>query len=717
METHLDFPSNSMVSALMREHDWSASVLGEPRTWPQSLRAGLQLMLNSKFPMFIAWGPQLGFLYNDGYAEILGHKHPSALGSRFQDIWEEIWPAINPVIESALHGEASYFEDLPLVVERAGYPEQAWFTFSYSPIHDDNGVIAGIYCSVIETSKSVRNRKLREFQLKLTESLYPLASPHEVVSTAVAMLAKHLAASSCWYAEVDAGAGAFHTSSGWFEPGTPALPDKGQVDDFSPALLQTLMTGSPFVCNDVRADPRTSAFAERYLALGIGSLLIVPVLKDGKLCLNINVAKTSAYLWTTDDIQAAKEVADRTWVTMENVATQHCLNVERDRSSHILNQMGEGFMLIGPDGCIANINAEGLRLLQRRASDVLGKRNAELWTDDLSSRVEAACTEAVRTTATVVIEFNFPLARSSDAWLEMRISSLTRDGLAVFFRDVTPQKRAALALRRSEEHLSALFEQTAAGIAERDGQGRLIRINERLCEILGRSRETVLGTDIHDLIHPDDLAPSDAAFQQLLRDGQPFDIEKRYLRPDGSPVWVSMTASLIRREDTDTADTVLAVVLDITERKATEKALQDETRILELLNQSGQSLAATLDLDTLLQAVTDAGRALTGAQFGAFFYNGKDESGDAYMLYTLSGAPKEAFESFGHPRATAVFKPTFHGEPAIRSDDITKDLRYGTMAPHHGMPKGHLPVRSYLAAPVLARSGEVIGGCFLAIQK
>jgi signal transduction histidine kinase len=103
---------------------------------------------------------------------------------------------------------------------------------------------------------------------------------------------------------------------------------------------------------------------------------------------------------------------------------------------------------------------------------------------------------------------------------------------------------------------------------------------------------------------------------------------------------------------------------------------------------------------------------LSGAQFGAFFYNTTDERGDAFLLYALSGAPREAFEPFGQPRATALFGPTFRGEAPIRCDDVLKDPRYGTMAPHYGMPPGHPPTRSYLAAPVRSRSAEVVGGLF-----
>ena len=101
------------------------------------------------------------------------------------------------------------------------------------------------------------------------------------------------------------------------------------------------------------------------------------------------------------------------------------------------------------------------------------------------------------------------------------------------------------------------------------------------------------------------------------------------------------------------------------------------------------------------------------AQFGAFFYNVIDpHSGEAYLLYTLSGAPKEAFASFPKPRATQIFGPTFRGEAVVRLDDVTRDPRYGRSAPYHGMPAGHLPVRSYLAVPVITASGEVLGGLF-----
>ena len=140
-------------------------------------------------------------------------------------------------------------------------------------------------------------------------------------------------------------------------------------------------------------------------------------------------------------------------------------------------------------------------------------------------------------------------------------------------------------------------------------------------------------------------------------------------------------------------------------------------RNLELVVKTGLLLAQNLDLQTLVQAATDAGLQLCGAQFGAFFYNVIDRKGESYLLYTLSGVDRSKFERFPMPRNTAVFAPTFEGQGVVRSGDITKDPRYGHNAPHHGMPAGHLPVCSYLAVPVKSQTGEVLGGLFYGHEK
>jgi GAF domain-containing protein/anti-sigma regulatory factor (Ser/Thr protein kinase) len=148
------------------------------------------------------------------------------------------------------------------------------------------------------------------------------------------------------------------------------------------------------------------------------------------------------------------------------------------------------------------------------------------------------------------------------------------------------------------------------------------------------------------------------------------------------------------------------------EAEETGRRLLREKQRAEALQRVGQAIAGRLELHEIVQLATDAARELTPAAFGAFFYNVLSDAGEAYMLYTLSGVDRSAFERFPMPRNTAIFSQTFNGEGVVRIDDVLADPRYGHSAPYHGMPEGHLPVRSYLAVPVITSEGEVAGGLF-----
>ncbi|MGE4043863.1 MAG: PAS domain-containing protein [Acetobacteraceae bacterium] len=144
----------------MRRFDWSQSPLGPASDWPHSLRTVVSLMLHARQPMFVAWGADMTFLYNDAYALVLGAKHPNALGRPFAVVWSDIWPQFGPIVDRVMSGEALAYDDLPIPMMRNGYLEDTWFSFSYTPLHDDDGDIAGIFCACNETTAKVRTEEV-----------------------------------------------------------------------------------------------------------------------------------------------------------------------------------------------------------------------------------------------------------------------------------------------------------------------------------------------------------------------------------------------------------------------------------------------------------------------------------------------------------------------------------------------------------------------------
>ncbi|HET9767443.1 MAG TPA: PAS domain-containing protein, partial [Thermoanaerobaculia bacterium] len=132
------------MGALMRSLDWSATPLGAVSTWPQSLRTTISLMLESRFAMVVAWGPDYRFFYNDRYRPVLGAKHPAALAKPGAEIFPEVWGMVGPEFDRAWSGEPFEFEDWLLPLDRNGYLESCWFTVSYSPIRDESGGVGGV---------------------------------------------------------------------------------------------------------------------------------------------------------------------------------------------------------------------------------------------------------------------------------------------------------------------------------------------------------------------------------------------------------------------------------------------------------------------------------------------------------------------------------------------------------------------------------------------
>lgn len=264
--------------------------------------------------------------------------------------------------------------------------------------------------------------------------------------------------------------------------------------------------------------------------------------------------------------------------------------------------------------------------------------------------------------------------------------------------------------------LAAIIDYSGDAIISKDLHGYITSWNKSAERLFGYTAEEAIGKHIAMLIPSDRLAEEDMIIS-MLRQGRRIDhYETVRINKEGKEIPISLTVSPIKGED-GTITGASKIARDITKKKESELLIQQYAGQLEMINSIGKSILAELNEEVILQKVTDTATHAAGAAFGAFFHNKVDMNGQTYMLYTLSGVSRAAFEKFGMPRNTAVFKKTFDGEGIFLSDDITKDPRYGHNAPHKGMPEGHLPVVSYLAVPVFSKSGSVIGGLFFGHPK
>lgn len=181
-----------VAGALIREHDWAGTAVGVMEAWPQSLRTALSVCLLSKFPMFVFWGPDMVQFYNDLFIPVMGSKHPAGLGQPARDCWRETWDLVGPMLSGVMAGgEASYFDDLPVTLERSGYTEECYFTFCYAPVHDEAGKVGGIFGTVSETTSRVVGERRLQILRELSDIARAVDSAAEVCARAAEVFAEH----------------------------------------------------------------------------------------------------------------------------------------------------------------------------------------------------------------------------------------------------------------------------------------------------------------------------------------------------------------------------------------------------------------------------------------------------------------------------------------------------------------------------------------------
>ncbi len=1024
---------------LIRKHDWANNPLGPPAAWPQSLKTAVRIMLTSRQPIWIGWGPELIYLYNDAYKSIIGGRHPGALGMPTKEVWKEIWTDIGPLLDTAMGGvEGIYVEELLLLMERNGYPEETYYTFSYSPIPDDDGTPGGIICAnTADTDRVIGERQVavlrelaartidaRSWEEACRQSLAALSgNPRDVTFALLyvvqpggteAVLAAHrglpegghpaiverlrFGNGSPWPIDdmsadqpprlVDLAKifGATVPGRVWERPtvtaavaAVPPTRETGRsgflivglnpfrlFDQSYAEFLQLAASqiGAAIASADAYQEERrrveamaeldrakTTFFsnvshefrtpltlmlgpleevlngevsieeARRHVALahrnGNRLLRLVNSLLDFS---RIEAGRVQASYRPTDLAQFSTGIASSFRSTIERAGLRLALDcvplpqpvyVDREMWEKVLlNLLSNAFKFTfageisvavrsSPDrrSAIVEVSDTGIGIpddelprLFERFHRVQGAQSRSFEGSGIGLAlvqelvrlhggeigVESREGEGTRFTVTLPFgrshlpgaqvvddaDLSADVARAQEyvdealAWLPNAepageaggLSSTVAGGVLPVSRggagkrvvladdnadmrsyvgrllvaegyevDAVADGKAALASARRQAPdlilsdvmmpgldgfglLRAIRSDTAtAGVpiillsarageeakvegldagaddylvkpfaarellarvnaniqmaalrreANRaifESEQRFLMTRERLSLALSTGRTSVFewNVDSDHLIFSGPLAEVFGVPQSEAESGLPLGVFVEGIAPqDRERVMAAIANSINSGEayqeeyrvvgsgmtrvvmargrveaDEDGAKRMVGVVIDITEAKAAEDVIRESRAALEVIGEASAAISGDLDLERLVQKITDACVSVTAAEFGAFFYNIVDDGGERYTLYALSGVPRETFSKFPMPRNTAIFEPTFSGSGIVVSDDITKDPRYGRSAPHHGMPPGHLPVRSYLAVPVRSRNGEVLGGLFLGHSK
>ena len=541
------------AGALIRAIDWSGSPLGAPETWPQSLRSVVDLLLASKFPMFVAWGPDLGFLYNDPYAEILGAKHPAAMGRPFQEIWAEIWPDISPLIDSALAGEATFRENLPLVMNRRGFDEPTWFTFSYSPVTDESGRIAGMFCACTETTGEI----VAESALRASEKRFRDFADHAPVMMWVTDPSGHCNYLNRGWYEFTGQTRAQAEGFGWLDAIHP--DDRAEAERVF-----------------VEANERQAPFRLEYRLRRA----------DGVFRWAIDAAAPRfdpdgdylGYVGSVIDID-------------ERRSMEAALRASETRYRTLFESIESGFCVVEvdlerADGRIDYRVIEANPAFYRQTGfpeTILGR-----WLREAAPELEEEWYEIYgRVARTREAERFEQGSKHLGRWFD--VFAFPTEGepgrrVGILFHDISMRRNAELALKQSEERLRLATDNSEIGLWDVDVTGDRMVWPPRVKAMFGISADMpVTMRDFYEGLHPEDRERTAAAFAAAVNPDirALYDVEYRTVgKEDGIVRWIAAKGRAMFDEN-NLCVRVIGTAVDISARKAIEEELRELNETLE----------------------------------------------------------------------------------------------------------------------------------------
>lgn len=614
------------MGRLIAAFDWEKTSLGPISQWPHALRTTLQIMLSSRYAMWIGWGDDLVFLYNDAYARVsLGRKHPDALGRLARDVWPEIWDEVGPRTEAVLRtGQATWDEALLLYLERQGFSEESYHTFSYSPIADDQGKIAGMLCVVSEdTERVIGERRLRTLREVAASVADEVDSIRDVCVAATSVLQRNpqdlpflalylVDANETTVrrvglvgqsddSEVVPETSSLHASYRWpfqeaFETGRAV-----EVDRLSQRFGEVFDQSGTALIEQAIVIPLATAGSGRPIGLMVAAISPRRPLDESYrgflelLAKQLGAAITNVLVLEEERIRLIELAESERW---EREQAEARLRSEFDMFQMMADAAPVLMWICGPERKITWFNKPWLAYAGRTMEEELG----DGWMASIHENDVERCRSTIKAAFDRRRPFSmqYRLKRHDGKYrwlLNNAVPHYQSDGSFTGYLgssiDITENLLAQEAIRESELHFRNMADNAPTILWVSDAGGECTYLSKRWYEFTGGKPGSALGLNWLEHVHPEDTDKARLQFLSATRRKVPFGIDYRLQRHDQTYRWMS-DVGLPRFDDRGQFLGFIGTVTDIHERKTAEETLRNLADDLAESNRRKTEFLATL---------------------------------------------------------------------------------------------------------------------------
>ncbi|QOY93042.1 PAS domain S-box protein [Massilia sp. UMI-21] len=574
-EPMLAFLSNGgATGARIHAHDWDTHPLGPIPSWPAALRTALGIVLGASFPTFLAWAPRFDLFYNDAYVPLLGNKASDALGQPMPEVWSEVWDSVGPYARRVLEGESFVFENFATTLERHGYPEQAWFTFSYSPVRDDDGVVRGMICTVIEVTDRVR-----------------ALAQHKQAEERLALSLEASGNIGTWSYDLDTAATHVDERFARLFQVEAALAREGtELVRFTDMIHPS---DRPAVLEAIDHAILTESLYDVEYRIPQRSGLDVWVNARGKVFANAETGGRRFAGIAVDITDRKRAEQARIDSERQALAASRRADESARRLDVLLDAAPVGIVYADAAGRLQLANASNRRIWGAHPHRATVEEYGEWkgwWpagSDRAGQRVLAhewpiahALGGVDQAGGVFEIEpFDSPGVRRTI--LVQAAAIRDRDGAmagaVAANMDITAQVAAEHAMKDSEAKFRLIANVIPQMVWSADAGGRSDYVNTRWSEFTGVPEQRIAGDGWADIVHPDDLPELRARWGHSVATGEPFEVEHRLVHRSGEYRWV-LNRALPSLDEAGKPTRWMGTLTDIHDKKTGEDELRAQAR-------------------------------------------------------------------------------------------------------------------------------------------